>query len=73
MDFFLKAHDYHNNRDSFQINKTEILKNSNMAAKTQVIAILFAAFLIMLCLSVKAKNNSSITIKISVAPQTNRI
>lgn len=44
-----------------------------MAAKTQVIAILFAAFLIMLCLSVKAKNNSSITIKISIAPQTNRI
>ena len=34
-----------------------------MAAKKQVIAILFAVFLIMLCLSVKAKNNSAIPAK----------
>ncbi len=34
-----------------------------MIAKKQVIAILFAAFLIMLCLSVKAKNNSTIAEK----------
>jgi|GEM_PF-4069091 len=34
-----------------------------MAAKKQVIAILFAVFMILLCLSVKAKNNSAIAAK----------
>ncbi len=43
-----------------------------MAAKKQVIAILFAVFLIMLCISVKAKANSDVKAKISIAPHTNR-
>jgi preprotein translocase subunit SecF len=44
-----------------------------MAAKKQVIAILFAVFLIMLYISVKAKNNSAIAAKISIALHSNRI
>ncbi|CAH0223730.1 hypothetical protein SRABI27_02293 [Pedobacter sp. Bi27] len=44
-----------------------------MAAKKQVIAILFAVFLIMLCLSVKAKNNSAIPAKKSITLYHNRI
>ncbi len=43
-----------------------------MVAKKQVIAIIFAAFLIMLCLSIKAKNNTAIAAKISIALPNNQ-
>jgi hypothetical protein len=43
-----------------------------MAAKKQVIAILFAAFLIMLCISVKTKGNSALTNKILAVSLINR-
>jgi hypothetical protein len=43
-----------------------------MTAKEQVIPILFAAFLIMLCISVKAKDNSTLTNKILAVSLTNR-
>jgi hypothetical protein len=44
-----------------------------MAEKKQVIAILFAVFLIMLCLSVKAENNLAIAAKNSIAQLSNRV
>ncbi|MDQ0969445.1 hypothetical protein QFZ20_004848 [Flavobacterium sp. W4I14] len=44
-----------------------------MAEKKQVIVILFAVFLIMLCISVKAKNNSTIPAKNLLTLYHNRI
>lgn len=62
-------------QSGYDLNKQNInhKTNSDMTAKKQVITMLFAAFLIMLYLSMKATTRSSTSNKLANSAHINRI